>query len=160
MAGVLRFALLTLSSLTLTSAAPGIGDDHGVSQKQGGSITSGCLNFTINPNPIYWPECAPSGPPPSPPTTAPSPTVAALLHARTIPDNGREDLVVTDSIAPRSELSTFITPSLDDDWGEPTCLDNCYGVSRLVAAEAADAFARAMADHYFTTLSDDAWLHW
>lgn len=25
--------------------------------KQGGWLVMGCLNYTINPNPDYWPEC-------------------------------------------------------------------------------------------------------
>lgn len=130
-------------------------DDHGENWKQGGYITYGCMNFTINPNPIYWPECAPS--------LSHSDlwsTDAALLDAPGLSETGHEEVINTTSIAPRSESSSSTTLSSGDDWGPPFCLNTCYGVTRLVAAKASDAFAAAMGDHDFTTLADDAWLDW
>lgn len=87
-----------------------------------------------------------------------SPTNAALPA---LPELGAQDMIIpTTSISPRSKPSSFATLSSEDDWGPPFCLNTCYGVTRLVAGKASDAFARAMGDHDFTTLADDAWLHW
>lgn len=136
-------------------------DDHGEDWKQGGHITYGCMNFTINPNPIYWLECAPSLSHARSRARDTLPKDAALLDAPALLDTGHKDVVPTTiSIQPGAESSSFTALSSDGNCGEPTCYNTCYGITRLDAGIATNVFASSIGDKDMTTSEDFPELKW
>ena len=152
----------------------------GENGKQGGWTTSGCLTYTFQPNPLYYPDCnrgfvqdppragfleAATAAPPDSTIETRSIHVAAdaifnddpLVNTRDIPDTSHQDLMA--SLAPQSTPSSFIMLDLEDeDWTPPSCLNNCFGVSRFVAGTAANALAvQSFGENakYFSTSADN-----